>query len=135
VDRYNNYKKYLCSNHLFLGNIIILKSKWSRHDRIVDLQLPVQSVLITTKVVSFNPVHGEMYLDTTLCDKVCQWLATGRWFSLVSSTNKTDRHNINQPKINFMVMDYFFWQEKNIDFVIVLFLFIFFYNRDFFLQK
>ena len=30
---------------------------------------------------------------TTLCDKVCQWLATGRWFSLgspVSSTNKTE---------------------------------------------
>jgi hypothetical protein len=28
---------------------------------------------------------------TTLCDKVCQWLATGRWFSPgppVSSTNK-----------------------------------------------
>jgi hypothetical protein len=36
-------------------------------------------------------------LDATLCDKVCQWLATGRWFSLgplVSSTNKTDRHDI-----------------------------------------
>ena len=35
-------------------------------------------------------------LDTTLCDKVWQWLATGRWFSLetsVSSTNKTDRHD------------------------------------------
>ena len=34
-------------------------------------------------------------LDTTLCDKVCQWVAAGRWFSLdtqVSSTNKTDRH-------------------------------------------
>jgi hypothetical protein len=32
--------------------------------------------------------------DTTLCDKVCQWLAAGRWFSPgipVSSTNKTDR--------------------------------------------
>ena len=32
-------------------------------------------------------------LDTTLCDKVCQWLSTGRWFSpntLVSSSNKTD---------------------------------------------
>ena len=30
---------------------------------------------------------------TTLCDKVCQWLATGGWFSLgplVSSTNKTE---------------------------------------------
>ena len=36
---------------------------------------------------------------TTLCDKVCQWLATGRWFSPgcpVSSTNKTDRHNITE---------------------------------------
>jgi len=36
---------------------------------------------------------------TTLCDKVCQWLATGRWFSpgpQVSSTNKTDRHDITE---------------------------------------
>jgi hypothetical protein len=36
---------------------------------------------------------------TTLCDKVCQWLATGQWFSpspLVSSTNKTDRHDITE---------------------------------------
>ena len=33
----------------------------------------------------------------TLCDKVCQRLATGRWFSPgtpVSSTNKTDRYDI-----------------------------------------
>jgi hypothetical protein len=29
-------------------------------------------------------------INTTLCEKVCQWLATGRWFSPVSSTNKTD---------------------------------------------
>ena len=36
-------------------------------------------------------------LDTTLCNKVCQWLAAGRLFSPgppVSSTNKTDRHDI-----------------------------------------
>ena len=36
-------------------------------------------------------------LDTTLCDKVCQWLVTGRWFppgTPVPSTNKTDRHDI-----------------------------------------
>ena len=34
---------------------------------------------------------------TPLCDEVCQWLADSRWFSLgtlVSSTNKTDRHDI-----------------------------------------
>ena len=38
-------------------------------------------------------------LDTTLCDKVCQWLAAGLWFSpysLVSSTNKTDCHDITE---------------------------------------
>jgi hypothetical protein len=38
-------------------------------------------------------------LDTTLCDKVCQWLTTGWWFSPgppFSSTNKTDRHDINE---------------------------------------
>jgi hypothetical protein len=36
-------------------------------------------------------------LDTKLCDKVCQWLTTGWWFSPgtpVSSTNKTDCHDI-----------------------------------------
>ena len=36
---------------------------------------------------------------TTLYDKVCQWFATGRWFSpgtLFSSTNKTYRHHITE---------------------------------------
>ena len=28
---------------------------------VMDLQLPLQSVPITTKVVSSNPVHGEAY--------------------------------------------------------------------------
>ena len=38
-------------------------------------------------------------LDTTLCDKVCHWLTTGRWVPLdtpVSSTNKIDRHHITE---------------------------------------
>ena len=35
-------------------------------------------------------------LDTTLCDKVCQWLATGQGFSPVSSTKKTDRQDITE---------------------------------------
>ena len=38
-------------------------------------------------------------LDTTSRDKVCQLLAAGRLFppgTLVSSTNKTDRHDINE---------------------------------------
>ena len=32
----------------------------------------------------FKPRSWRGVLDTTLCDKVCQWLATGRWFSLLS---------------------------------------------------
>ena len=42
-------------------------------------------------------------LDTTLCDKVCQRLAAGRWFSAgipVSSTNKTVRHDITEILLN-----------------------------------
>jgi hypothetical protein len=38
-------------------------------------------------------------LGTILCDKVCQGLATDRWFSPdtpVSSTNKTDSHDITE---------------------------------------
>jgi hypothetical protein len=38
-------------------------------------------------------------LDATLCDKVCQWFVTVRWFSpdtFVSSTNKTDRLDITK---------------------------------------
>ena len=55
----------------------------------------IVQLYITTNVVSSNPV----VLDATLCDKVCQWLVTDRWFSPgtpVSSTNKTDRHDITE---------------------------------------
>jgi len=42
-----------------------------------------------------------------LCDKVCQWLATtGRWFSPgnpVSSTNKTDHHDITKILLKLKV--------------------------------
>ena len=48
-----------------------------------------------------RPLRG--VLDTTVCDKVWQWLATGRWFSPstpVSCTNKTDRYNITEILLN-----------------------------------
>ena len=47
----------------------------------------------------FEPRSWQGALDTTLCDKVYQWLVTGRWFSLgtpVSSTNKTDCYDITE---------------------------------------
>jgi hypothetical protein len=44
-------------------------------------------------------------LDTTWSDKVCQWLAAGRWFSPVSSTNKTDRHDITEILLKVASVD------------------------------
>ena len=46
-----------------------------------------------------EPRSWQGVLDTTLCDKVCQWFAAGQWFSpgnQVFPTNKTDRHNITE---------------------------------------
>jgi len=50
-------------NHI-LDNGRLFISILSDHSKIMsaDLQLPVQSVPITTKVVSSNLVHGEVYL-------------------------------------------------------------------------
>jgi len=63
-----------------------------------DLQLPLQSVTITTEVGFWIPLRQGV-LDTTLCDQICQWLATGWWFSLgttFSSTNKTEHLDITE---------------------------------------
>jgi hypothetical protein len=59
----------------------------------------MQSVAITTQVVSLARDHGEVYsIQPALCDNICQGHVAGRWFSPgtpVSSTNRTDRHDIN----------------------------------------
>ena len=55
-----------------------------------------QLILYVIKVL-FPICSWQDVLHTTLCNKACQWLATGQWFSpciLVSSTNKTDNHDI-----------------------------------------
>ena len=54
----------------------------------------MQSMPIITKACSWRGVH-----DTTLYDNVCQLLAVDQWFSsgtLISSTNKTDHHDITE---------------------------------------
>jgi hypothetical protein len=50
--------------------------------------------LIFFGLVWFMVLNLQHYVD-----KICQWLVTGRWFSPctpVSSTNKTDRHDITE---------------------------------------
>jgi ABC-type antimicrobial peptide transport system permease subunit len=67
---------------------------------------------MVVEVVSSNPAHGEMYLIILLCDKICQWLAIGRWISLgspVSPTNITDRHNVTEILLKVAL----FWLNKS----------------------
>ena len=50
--------------------------------------------------MSSKPVHGEVYSIQRYVI-VCQWLATGQWFSPgtctpISSNNKTDHHDITE---------------------------------------
>jgi len=64
----------------------------------LDLQLSVQSVPIPTIVVSSNSGRGEVYPLQHYVMKFVVSVA-GWWFSLgtlVSSTNKTDRHDITE---------------------------------------
>ena len=62
------------------------------------IALPGNFVLLLKKTKQFRSWRG--VLDTTLCDKVCQWHVAGRWFSpgtpAVSSANKIDRHNLTE---------------------------------------
>ena len=84
----------------------------------LNLQLPVQSVSITTKCCAFESCLWWGVLDTTLCDKVCQWLVTDRWFSPgtpIYSANKTDRHDITEIMLIVVLntitltLIYYFW--------------------------
>jgi hypothetical protein len=81
---------YLC--HLWLN--------WKSLYQLAGISSVV--VPVTTNFVSSNPAHGEVYSIQHYCDKVWLWLKAGRWSSLgtpVSSTNKTDHHNITITEI------------------------------------
>ena len=54
----------------------------------------MQSVPITTTVMSSNPVHGEVYLIQHYVIKFVSDLRQVGGFFSVSSTNKTDHHDI-----------------------------------------
>jgi hypothetical protein len=64
----------------------------------LDLQLPMQSVPISTKVVSSNPTHGQVYSIQHYLISLSMTCHRSVVFSdtTVSSTNKTDRHNITE---------------------------------------
>ena len=91
---------YICDLQPATRNLQNITSQdWGagRHDHmVVGIRLPVQSVPMTTKVVSLNPTHSEV---CSIQCYVIKWLVAGWWFSPgtpVSSTNKIDCHNITE---------------------------------------
>ena len=69
---------------MFTDSGIIKGTWWSwLYSSWIDSYLCYQCLSTPTLWVRIPLRQG--VLDTTLCDKVCQWLATDRWFSPVSS--------------------------------------------------
>jgi hypothetical protein len=69
----------------------------SNYDTIMTTTVPIyiMQCLSPLTLWVWIPLRRGVF-DTTLVDEVCQWLAAGRWFSPVSSTNKSDRHDITE---------------------------------------
>jgi hypothetical protein len=66
---------------------------------LVSLQKETQWSTVRQKMDELKDKSWRGVLDTTLFDQVCQLFVTGRWFSPgtpVSSTNKTDCHDITE---------------------------------------
>ena len=87
--------------------VAIIVGIWKiRYSNLLLLEVPIYTLSHTCDSAisayhhyscEFEPRSWRDVLDTTLCNKVCHWLATGWWFSPgipVSSTNKTDHHDI-----------------------------------------
>jgi hypothetical protein len=69
----------------------------NRHGR--DCMVVRYTCTTTYAIIAYQPLMlwvrislRRGVLDTILCDKVCQWLAAGLWFSL----GTPDRHNISE---------------------------------------
>ena len=89
ISRYVSFKEYYkCKDCLSQNQDIV--SKWSDMSTHGLLYQPISNSACQNDLV---------LLDTTLCDKICHYLATGQLFSPgtpVSSTNKTDHHEITE---------------------------------------
>jgi hypothetical protein len=106
VSLYTQGCKYIHTDHFCFVQKVTIEYKFDSmfnsfltKSGVVMIQLLMPSVPITTNVMSSNPIHGEVYSIKYYVIKVCQWLATGQWFSPgspVSYTIKTDHYDINE---------------------------------------
>jgi hypothetical protein len=68
------------SSKLYFYQCFIVRRGRDRDRWYLDLQLPVQSVPITIKVVSLNTTHGEVYSIQHYVIKFVSDAAAGWWF-------------------------------------------------------
>jgi hypothetical protein len=92
----------------------------------IDIHVLPEKMWDLVHLVPYHRIHKwplrQGVLDTTLCDKVCQLLDAGQWFSAcapISSTNKTDNHNIIEillkVALNTMNQTKLYFQTDNRD--------------------
>ena len=105
--------------HLALNNnrslILYLTNEWLAFVKhymnryVIDRRIKLVFQFTSVPYIHRYMFESRLYrgvLDKTLCDKACQWLAAGRWFSLgtpISPTNKTDRHDITEILLNVVL--------------------------------
>jgi hypothetical protein len=97
AEKTTDLQKVMGKNHIML----YLATKWPSwswsYGSLIYNYLCNQCLSSLTLWVRIPLIRG--VLDTTLCDKVCQCLVVGRRFfsgTPVSSTNKTDCHDISE---------------------------------------
>ena len=77
---------------LFNGAVVVMIA-WQ-----LDLQLPMQSVPITIKIVNSNPAHDEVYQIQSLSETCGRSVVFSGYTGV--SNNKTDRHDITEIFLN-----------------------------------
>jgi hypothetical protein len=84
---------------LFLFALLLeIRSRRGRDCMVVEFTTVCLISVYHHLTFEFESFPSQDVLDTTLCDKVCWWPATGRWYIFpvipVSSSNNADRHDI-----------------------------------------
>ena len=89
---------HICHENVKLPNInlSILGNVW-----LSITILTMYSMPITTDIVSSNLDQGEVYKG---CDKVCQWLAAGRWFSPLGCVQAVTHRFVSYDLFSFVIV-------------------------------
>ena len=106
----------ISSYNAFIYNFLIRRI-WSWRRKRLLKTFYDRKAWISMAIFESHSWRGLQYI--TFCDKVCQWLVTGLWFSpgtLVSSTTKTDCNDITEIllKVSLSTIPLAQWQCRTL---------------------